>query len=258
MSSVFDSSFLGEANPFKYGNGRVGCVLVHGFTGTPWALRDLGQFLAEQGVSVSAPLLPGHGTKPKDLIGVPWSVWVESCRREAGAMLERCDEIFLLGHSMGGSICLLLASRMCVHGVISLSAPVLLTDRRMRFLPFVRPFVRYWKKKHHPSRRIIPEEMEYDRYPLAAVSELVKLLKCVKKSLAEIDVPVLIMHAKNDYRVPESNADFIFEGIRSQEKRKILLDNPCHSIMHGEDQKRVREEVLNFIRSQSSLTTEEK
>ena len=38
-----------RAEPFYFPGGPVGCVLVHGFTGTPFEMRGLGEFLNARG-----------------------------------------------------------------------------------------------------------------------------------------------------------------------------------------------------------------
>ena len=54
---------MGLADPFDLvGDDDVGAVCVHGFTGTPYEMRYLGEQLARAGITVQAPRLPGHGT----------------------------------------------------------------------------------------------------------------------------------------------------------------------------------------------------
>src|SRR5579875_1881715 len=53
---------LPGAEPFEHDGGRVGVLLCHGFTGSPQSLRPWAEFLAEAGLTVSLPRLPGHGT----------------------------------------------------------------------------------------------------------------------------------------------------------------------------------------------------
>ena len=36
--------------PFTLGKGEDACLLVHGFTGSPWDLRPLGEALAARGL----------------------------------------------------------------------------------------------------------------------------------------------------------------------------------------------------------------
>src|SRR5690606_16933768 len=50
------------AEPFSAPGGPVGVLLCHGFTGSPASMVPWGRRLAEQGHTVTVPLLPGHGT----------------------------------------------------------------------------------------------------------------------------------------------------------------------------------------------------
>ncbi len=45
---------------------KTGCLLLHGFTGTPKEMRMLGDSLASDGHTVLAPRLFGHATDPED------------------------------------------------------------------------------------------------------------------------------------------------------------------------------------------------
>jgi len=50
------------AEPFFHSGGSTGVLLCHGFTGSPGTLRPWADYLAEAGLTVSLPRLPGHGT----------------------------------------------------------------------------------------------------------------------------------------------------------------------------------------------------
>jgi hypothetical protein len=47
--------------------GEVGVPPIHGFTGSPAEMRLLDHYLHERGLTVAAPLLPGHGARPAAL-----------------------------------------------------------------------------------------------------------------------------------------------------------------------------------------------
>ena len=38
-----------SAEPFYYQGNKIGCLLIHGFTGTPKEMRLMGEYLANQG-----------------------------------------------------------------------------------------------------------------------------------------------------------------------------------------------------------------
>jgi esterase/lipase len=41
-----------DLNPFTFEGGPVGCLLVHGFSGSPPEMRPMGEFLAGKGLTV--------------------------------------------------------------------------------------------------------------------------------------------------------------------------------------------------------------
>ena len=61
--------------PFFLAGGPVGVLLMHGFTGSPPEMRRLGDSLYGEGLTVSAPLLPGHGTTTDECNSVRWQQW---------------------------------------------------------------------------------------------------------------------------------------------------------------------------------------
>ena len=72
-----------NTNP-PFPDGDIGILLIHGFTGSPWDLRPLGEALLARGFHVKAPLLPGHGTRWQDCNDSThdrWSATVTETRR---------------------------------------------------------------------------------------------------------------------------------------------------------------------------------
>jgi carboxylesterase len=234
-----------HAGPIHRHGGKTGCLLIHGLTGTPWAFQELADALAGHGLSVHAPLLPGHGTRPDDLIGIPWKTWVDSVKDEIGRSRSVWDELFLIGLSVGGAIALYLSAECPVSGVVSLSAPVRFQRPWVRWLPYLKIIKRSWKKDHKPAS----PEAGYDRYPLAALAEMLLFLQEMEKKLPEIACPALIVHSKGDRTVPLENAERIFERIGSAKKELLLLQHPCHTVTKGDDMIQVQEAVLSFIRA---------
>ena len=56
--------WFAEGSGFKK---SIGILLIHGYTGTPAAMRPWGEYLNKLGYSTRATLLPGHGKNPQDL-----------------------------------------------------------------------------------------------------------------------------------------------------------------------------------------------
>ena len=64
--------------PFYLESPSVGkaVLLIHGWSTTPYEVRRLGIYLNENGYTVYGPMLSGHGTVPKDLEEMAWTVWL--------------------------------------------------------------------------------------------------------------------------------------------------------------------------------------
>ena len=50
------------AGAYWFEGNEVGCLILHGFTGTPQNVRPLADYLARRGLTVSVPRIAGHGT----------------------------------------------------------------------------------------------------------------------------------------------------------------------------------------------------
>lgn len=233
-------------NGFSFRRGDVGCLLLHGFTGTPWAIKSLGELLASNNLTVEAPLLSGHAATPDDLNHVSWERWVDEARLSFERLEAICNTFFVIGLSMGGTLAIYLASERKVDGLVTLSTPVAMRSWTSRLLPLVRPFVKSWKKRRNPAIIWTPE-MGYDRYPVGGAIEFFKLMRVTRKRLKNVQCPTLILHAQGDRTVPVWNADVIYYEIDSERKEKVILSKPSHTITRGDNQKEVETRVTAFI-----------
>src|SRR2546425_137981 len=64
--------------PVRSGRRDAAVLLLHGLTGTPQDMRSVADALADDGYTVSVPLLPGRGTCPADMDGLCWDDWMSS------------------------------------------------------------------------------------------------------------------------------------------------------------------------------------
>ena len=93
-----------EAAPFFFKRGKIGCLLIHGYTGAPAEMRWLGEQLANNDYSVLSPRLFAHGTDQEDLLRAKWRDWYHSVEDGYHLLKGQCDQIFVVGLSLGGVI----------------------------------------------------------------------------------------------------------------------------------------------------------
>ena len=56
----------------------VGVLLVHGLNGHTSDMAELQDVLQAHGIITRNMLLPGHGSKVKDMLSVGWEEWVQA------------------------------------------------------------------------------------------------------------------------------------------------------------------------------------
>ena len=88
--------------PSHCGKPAQGVLLVHGLLDTAYALHDMGQVLAQRCLRVYSLLLPGHGTRPADLIRTTRHEWLAAVRFGVRALAQEVDDVTVMGYSLGG------------------------------------------------------------------------------------------------------------------------------------------------------------
>src|SRR5437762_1904854 len=103
---------------------------MHGWTGSPPEMRPLGEHLAAQGLVVHGVRLPGHGTRPEDLLTVTWRDWIAAAEAALAELAAEADPVFVGGLSMGALLTLYLGATTDrpLAGLIAMSAPVFLSE----------------------------------------------------------------------------------------------------------------------------------
>lgn len=233
--------------PIFYEGGPVACLLLHGFAGSPAELRPLIQALQKKGFTLSAPLLPGHGTQPEELRETRWPDWVRRAEQELVALRERYQTVHVVGFSMGGLIALHLAAHHQVESVTTLAAPIRLTDWRQLLVPLGKYLMPYYQSKISNPEIAAQLPENYERMPTAAIHSLLRLAKLVRKELPRVTAPVQALQGDRDrWIVPDSSA-YIMEHVRSQVKQMQLLPGRHHFITLEQGRDQVAQMVIDWM-----------
>ncbi|MCX4667779.1 alpha/beta fold hydrolase [Streptomyces sp. NBC_01381] len=240
---------LPGAEPYRHEGGEVGVLLCHGFTGSPQSLRPWAEYLAEQGLTVSLPLLPGHGTRWEDLQITGWQDWYAEVERELAGLLERCAEVFVFGLSMGGALALRLAAKHgdAVRGIVVVNPGNKVHGLAARALPVARHLVRTTKGIASDIAKEGSDEVGYDRVPLHAAHSLRRFFQRVDGELPQVTQPLLLLHSPQDHVVPPVDSARILSRVSSTDVTEILLEQSYHVATLDHDADRIFEESLAFI-----------
>ena len=240
----------GDPSPFLLAGGPVAALLIHGFTGSPSEMRLLGDHLNRYGLTVSAPLLPGHGTKVEKLNQKRWRDWLDHVVQTYEELASRCELVFVGGESLGSLLTLQLVSReQRVAGAILLSPAIKVTNPLRHLVPLLK----YVLPKVAKSEDffIDPTAKErlwaYDYTPTSAAHEVLKLIRETKRLLAQVKCPVLVMHSTKDPEIDPASARYVYDRINSTDKQIIFLHNSGHVLALDSEWKTVAENTYQFI-----------
>ena len=237
------------AEPWSADGDGTGVLVIHGFTGSPAAVRPWAAELAAQGWTVRVPRLPGHGTRWQDMNLTTWQDWYAEVDAALADLRARCDHVFVMGLSMGGTLTLRLAEQ---HGAeiagIVLVNPSIHTERIDRFaLPLVQRFVASFPGISNDIAKPGQDEVAYDRLPLKAAYSLSQLWSVTKAGIASITQPVLLFRSLNDHVVEPSNAAYILANVSSADVTEVVLPDSYHVATLDHDAHRIIDESRAFI-----------
>lgn len=236
-----------EGSPFYWEAGPTGVLLTHGFTATTAEVRLLATRLYEAGYTISAPLLPGHYSHPKDLNAVKWRDWVNTVEQAYNRLQEECEQIFVGGESTGGILALYLAAKHPEAAGVLAYAPALrlnlgLWDRIRIYL--LAPFRPYSVKKGKEDN--LPWQ-GYMVNPLKGVIQLLRLQREVGKLLPKVRQPILIVQGRLDSTVHPGVPKMIAESVSSSIKEVHCMEHSGHVVMIDQEWEKVAEITLSFL-----------
>jgi esterase/lipase len=184
----------GRKKPFKRG-----VLLTHGLLDSPYHMRHLAAFFQRNGFRVMAVLLPGHGTRPGDLLEMRWEEWSKTVAYGADRMTEEVDELYLAGFSAGAALSVLHARH----------------DRRVRGLFLFSPAFKItslakWANLHKLYSWLLPKAAwvnclqdrdlyKYESFCKNAAAQMYALTLALPKR--EVDIPVFAVASADDATV---------------------------------------------------------
>ncbi|GAB4525873.1 MAG: alpha/beta fold hydrolase [Anaerolineales bacterium] len=198
---------LPGAEPFyfpgipQHENRHTGCLLIHGFTGTPKEMRPLGEALSRQGYTVLGIRLAGHATTPDDMRRSTWRHWAASVEDGYHLLRSQTRRIVPIGLSMGGVLAFYLAARLPVDGVVAMATPHHLPPSwRLRILPLL-ALLRPYDPKGEPQwvdKAAMQTLVTYPVTPTITYGELSKLMAAMRAGLGKITAPAALLYARQD------------------------------------------------------------
>jgi esterase/lipase len=200
----------------------AGVLLIHGLTDSPFEMRDLAAHFQERCYLVYGLLLPGHGTRPGDLLAVREEEWIKATRYGIAALRPRVAKLYVGGFSTGGALAVQAAlNNEPVDGLL-LFAPALGLRSSTAFVAPAAAGV-------HPWVDVAPDEdpTKYESFATNAAAQIWRLVFDLKfqRQNRPLKVPLFVVQSADDQTVdPEATIDY-FRGVADSRSRILIYGN---------------------------------
>jgi carboxylesterase len=264
------NQIIPTAEPFFFpASTDVGILLVHGFTGAPKEMRWMGKFLHQQGFTVLGIRLSAHATQPEDMLRSCYTDWLASIEDGYHLLSGAVKTIYIMGLSMGGVLTLTAAAYLPpnssgtspVKGLVAMSPPYSLPpDPRLRHIEWISKAVPFMPKSdEEPGASWFDKEawknhISYPQNPLHAIGELNKLLSIMHSALPKIQVPVLLIHSRDDNYVVKDSMPQIYEHLGTSDKQMLWIKGSGHVITRDAQRQTVFKAAADFVRRVETKT----
>ncbi len=203
------------------GKAKGGILLVHGLGDSPWSFTDIGPMLATQGYVVRTILLAGHGTAPKDLMGVDLRDWEQEVQRQTEMLHKEFSTVFLGGFSTGANLVTVYAlTHNDISGLLLFSPAYQAKSDLVWLTPIIRPF-RPWLRPPNASR---PQQttVRYLNTPTNGFALFYRSSRNVKSHLSTYNKPVLIVTVAHDSVLNTQQTLTLFERYFTHPASKLI------------------------------------
>jgi carboxylesterase len=221
-------------------------------------MHPLGEALAVRGHPVRAVRLAGHGTTVADLARTTWRAWYASVAAGAAALARETPRMAVAGMSMGALLALHLAATHPerVAALVCCGTPLRLGDRRLRWLPLLArvPWLaRRYATIPKPDGPDIADpaaraaSRSYGATPLAAVVELLRLQRLVRREVGRVRQPALLFHGRHDHTVPLDNLTLLRRRLASRTVEHHVLERSWHVVTIDRDREELAQLTAAFL-----------
>ncbi|WP_374722294.1 alpha/beta hydrolase [Peribacillus tepidiphilus] len=225
----------------------IGCLCIHGFTGAPFEVEPLANYLRKHtNWKIVVPTLPGHGENAS-LKGIKYTDWVECAEKELLQLLKECEEVYLIGFSMGGMIACYLTSKYPVKKLVLLSAAAKYINPKRLALDMKDLITDLFYGKVKENEFYLRFKNKIMKTPISATLQFRNLVASYSKALKEVRVPTFIAQGKSDSIVPPKSAEYLYRIIPATYKKLFWVDEAKHLICHCEGKETLFREIYVFL-----------
>ncbi|NDG38951.1 MAG: carboxylesterase [Betaproteobacteria bacterium] len=257
--------------------GPRGVLLFHGLSSSPQELQFVARGLHRAGYTVSVPVIEGYSFGGADQVLGTHRQWADAALAEFDALRQRCASVAVGGLCIGAVLALQVAALRAaqVDAVLALSTTMHYDGwanpwyRRLLPLAAWVPWVgRFGVRESAPYgvkderlRGWIANQMRDSGNSDAGAAvlkvqdllEASRLIANLRRRLADITSPTLLLHAREDDAAAPRSAFEVALRVNAQRVRCVLLADSYHMISIDREKHKVLAEMLDFLQPTATV-----
>lgn len=246
-----DKAIRPEASWFeiipKNPNGKA-VILSHGFAATPEIFKELARKLADEGYYVRAVRLSGHGTSLGHLAQTSSVDWFASVVWHYQKISEDYDDISFIGHSLGGTLGMILATIYPITTIVAMAAPIELDIPPAKFVRQASILVKYWPRSKGKREMIEREGLStYTASPLYAIGGIFEACKMIRQRADLLTLPMLYIRAMEDHKTLLVQPKKIEKYLTSTPVTIKVAENSPHSMLQGPERELISSWIIDWL-----------
>lgn len=191
--------------PFECGTQYrdTGILLVHGLGDSPYFFRDVANAVCSEGIHVRTILLPGHGSKPGDMLNVSYQQWQAETNHHIKLFSEEVDNLYIGGFSTGANLTTIasfsMAEELDIKGLMHFSPAFKSRFFVSRLAPYIGSLFPWpnVEEEDNPSRYNSTAMPGFAAYQ-ESVNVLQDLFSQSEVAKRTLNLPVLMVVAEKD------------------------------------------------------------
>jgi carboxylesterase len=236
---------------FLEGYNGEAILLLHGISSGCAQMIPLGRMLNDYGYAVHCVNVAGHGTYPEDLLHTSWEDMITKADYDFSMLKRYYDKVYVSGLSLGGDLCLELASRRDdLAGIIAVSAPLRMLPGN--FVTETYPEDKVFIHRDLGGKELIAKKyhVHYEEIAVRVCRELLNMCADLRREgvLEKVTCPALIAQAQDDNMADPQSCHQIMARIASANK---VLYNPVtggHNLTFNEGRFDLMKAIVAFLK----------
>lgn len=197
-------------------------ILVHGLSDSAFSMRDTAKELSKGCYIARTALLPGHGTKPGDLLSTRLSDWVDTVRYLFRQADQEHEHVVAVGFSLGSLLVMTEALQpdSPIDAVITLSPAFYLTTSPWAELSVWLHHFKTWLDDEKPD-----DTYRYEAIPTIAVAQTIRAKSKFHQTLSRskgVFIPWLLVQSDDDLVVRAAKNQTLFLQHAANEASRLL------------------------------------